>query len=159
MKTDGVAYVPAYKRPISEQVGKSWGGLTACRCECGDHCFAFPADDEREQWESVNRSMFRERMREAGLWSPVPPSPQPHVILVSREDEAALAIRRWRVMCNPKKYGPRYVVKRSTVGKALERFICPDAERIVVLSGDGTDLRRCNLRVRTRAELHKRRSN
>ena len=85
--------------------------------------------------------------------SPVPPPPLPHVVLISPEDEAVLAIRRWRVISNPKKYGSRYVVKRGSAGKSLERFVHPDAERIIVLSGDGTDLRRSNLRVATRSEL------
>ncbi len=139
MKDKKQRYVPAYTKPVAEQVG-SWGGLTACRCECGDHSFAFPADDALETWQSASQSMFRAKMQEVGLWSPVPPSPQPHIIMVSPEDEAILAIRRWRVLPNPRKYGPRLMVKRSNVGKALERFIYPDAKRIVV-TGCGTDLR------------------
>ena len=70
MKAQNANYVHAYKKPVAEQVGQSWGGLRACRCECGDHSWAYPADDDREQWESVNRSMFRERLREAGLCLP-----------------------------------------------------------------------------------------
>lgn len=139
--------------PISVPRQANAKGLLPVTCECGDHVWCQPYNEEVARWESHQSSPFRDIVERHGM-APREPRVSHHVITASPQDAHLLRERKWRPM--PTKIRTRHKVELkggSRRGLPLQRLLTGREACTRFVNGYGCDVRRANLKSMTRKEI------